>query len=93
MTSYAGFLIFQRFSNLRTLLLLLAQDRVAQLEKRLNQIDKEETVPLFLACSRRDRNTARQAVLAETPEALTAYGMASLISPLSHTFEVSMFVV
>jgi hypothetical protein len=87
MASHDGFLIFRRFSNLRTRLLLLAQDRVAQLEKILNRIDEEEIAPLFLACSRRDKNTARQAVLSEIQEALATYGMS--ISPAGVS-EISM---
>ena len=79
MTSHDGFLIFRRFSNLRTRLLLLAQDRVALLEKKLDRIDREETAPLFLACSRRDGNAARQAVLSQIQEALAAYGTSSSV--------------
>ena len=80
MASHDGFHVFRRFSNLRMRLLLLAQDNVVQLEKKLDRIDHDEKAPLFLACSRRDKNKERQDVLVEIREALTTYGMAGSTS-------------
>lgn len=74
MAAHDGFLIFRRFSNLYTRLLLHAQDKVVQLEARLDRIDTDEQHPLFLASTRRDRNTERQAIMEEIHEALITYG-------------------
>jgi hypothetical protein len=63
MAAHDSFNIFRRFSVLRTRLLLLAQDKITVLEDRLNKIDQEESSPLFLACSRKDRNADRKAVI------------------------------
>ena len=59
---------------MRSRLLLLAQDRVAQLETTLDQIDRDEPSPLYLGSSRRDKNQERQAVLSELRDALSVYG-------------------
>jgi uncharacterized protein DUF6594 len=63
MAAHDSFQVIRRFSNLRTRLLLLSQDRVAQLEKKLDKIDRDESSPLFLGSSRRDKNEERQCVL------------------------------
>ena len=55
-------------------LLLLSQDKITQLEEELDQIDSDESSSLFLGCSRLDKNTKRQAVLAKLQEALSVYG-------------------
>lgn len=74
MAAHDSFQVIRRFSNLRTRLLLLSQDRVAQLEKKLDKIDRDESSPLFLGCSRRDKNEERQCVLSGLRDALKTYG-------------------
>ncbi|KAH6646595.1 hypothetical protein BKA67DRAFT_580038 [Truncatella angustata] len=65
--------ISRRFSNVRSRLLLLKQDRIARLESRLEKIDEGETAPLFLGSHREDQNSDRKDVLAELDSALTDY--------------------
>ncbi|KAN0070454.1 hypothetical protein V8E54_011323 [Elaphomyces granulatus] len=43
MAAHDSFQALRRFSNLRTRLLLLSQDRAAQLEKKLDKIDRDES--------------------------------------------------
>ncbi|CZR64741.1 uncharacterized protein PAC_14640 [Phialocephala subalpina] len=73
MASHDSFQVFRRFSNLRTRLLLLSQDRVALLEKKLDNIDRDEGSPLFLGSSRRDKNEERQSVISDIRDALGTY--------------------
>lgn len=74
MSSDNAFYVFRRFSFLRARLLLLKQDRLTILEKRLKEVDAAETVPLFLGASREDENTERRQVLDEIDIALSDYG-------------------
>lgn len=67
---------------MRARLLLLKQDRLVLLEKRLAQIDNGEPNLLSLACSRLDSNIERQSVLAEIESTLVSYG------ELSHTKQI-----
>ena len=55
-------------------MLLLKQDKVAQLEQKLNNIDLKEELPLFLGSNRRDKNNERETALKELDTALEAYG-------------------
>ena len=55
-------------------LLLLKQDKVAQLEDELNEVDNAEEKELFLGSSRRDRNTRRKDILERLDAALNDYG-------------------
>ncbi|KAE8142049.1 hypothetical protein BDV38DRAFT_295814 [Aspergillus pseudotamarii] len=71
--SHESFQVYRQFSYLRTRLLLDKQDRLAQLEDKLRDIDQNEQHPLFLSSSRLDRNEARKAVLAEIDVALSDY--------------------
>ncbi|KAL2687961.1 hypothetical protein Neosp_005531 [[Neocosmospora] mangrovei] len=75
--SHKSFHIFRRFDNLRTRSLLLKQDKLSILEKKLSKIDHDEPSPLFLASSRLDRSTERAAVLSEINDALASYGALS----------------
>ncbi|KAI0409257.1 hypothetical protein F4802DRAFT_242027 [Xylaria palmicola] len=68
-----AFYICRGFSYLRSRILLLKQDRLVVLEKRLREIDDAETVPLFLGASREDTNTQRRQVLDEIDVALSEY--------------------
>ncbi|CAF3478421.1 unnamed protein product, partial [Fusarium graminearum] len=72
MAGHETFHILRRFSNVRMRLLLIAQDKVSRLEERLCKIDTEETSPLFLSSSRRDKNQERHAVLVELQDAIEA---------------------
>ena len=69
-----AFTAFRRFSRLRVRLLLLRQDKITLLEKRLDAIGSQEPCPLFLGCRRMDRNTEREAVISEMENALAGYG-------------------
>lgn len=71
--SHSSFHVCRRFSNLRARLLLLKQDRLSLLEKRLETIDSEEAIPLSLGCSRIDTNAERLSLLLDIDEALKDY--------------------
>jgi len=74
MASHEPYLIFRRFSHVRTRLLLLAQDNVVQLEQKLRELDLGEGRPLYLGCSRMDQNEERLKVLSELRQGLAEYG-------------------
>ena len=57
-----------------TRLLLLKQDRLSLLEKRLEKIGRQEVDLLSLGSSRDDTNRERTSVLAEIDAALADYG-------------------
>ncbi|KAI1141534.1 hypothetical protein F5Y05DRAFT_410091 [Hypoxylon sp. FL0543] len=71
----ADFFICRRFLRLRSRLLLLKQDRIAQLEQSLDDLDQNETAPLSLGESRSDRNTARTSLLTELSSDLADYDL------------------
>lgn len=73
--AHSSFHLGRRFSNLRARLLLLKQDKLSLLEKKLDDIDKKENVLLNLGCCRSDDNRDRQLVLSEIDLALAEYGM------------------
>ncbi|MCJ1460831.1 hypothetical protein MMC28_011213 [Mycoblastus sanguinarius] len=52
---------------------MLKQDRVSELEEKLEQLDRDESRKLFLASTRRDANMARRQVLSEIDSALREY--------------------
>lgn len=56
----------------------MKQDRLAVLEEKLHDLDRNEENPSFLASCRRDRNTERQKVLSDIGRALREYGMSML---------------
>lgn len=62
------------FNKIRARILLLKQDKLSMLEQRLEQIDQQETSPLFLGKSRCDKNTDRISLLAEIESTLVDYG-------------------
>jgi hypothetical protein len=82
-----AFQISRRFSVARSRLLLRKQDAVLQLQQRLEELDKNETRPLFLASFRRDKNTEREEVLNNLDAALADYGKWRLL--LSRTGELT----
>ncbi|PMD31747.1 hypothetical protein L207DRAFT_572531 [Hyaloscypha variabilis F] len=67
------FLICRRFLRLRSRLLCLKQDKLSQLEEQLDNLDHNETSPLFLGMSRCDRNTARTSLLSQVSVLLDDY--------------------
>ncbi|KAF2804949.1 uncharacterized protein BDZ99DRAFT_397158, partial [Mytilinidion resinicola] len=71
--AHDSFQICRRFSNLRSRLLLLKQDKLSMLEQRLETIDANEHAPLFLGSSRDDRNAERSSTLLEIDTALADY--------------------
>jgi hypothetical protein len=74
MAAHDSFQIFRRFFLLRTRLLLISQDKLVCLEKKLERIDREEASSFFLASCRRDRNIERESVIKEMHSALATYG-------------------
>ena len=84
--THSSFLVCRRFSNIHACLLLLKQDRISTLERRLERIDRDEPCSLSLGNSRRDGNTDRKDVLSEIDAALADYGLFGIsprISPSS----------
>ncbi|KAI1825595.1 hypothetical protein F4861DRAFT_500915 [Xylaria intraflava] len=71
--SHDSFHICRRFSTLRVRLLLLKQDKLSQLEKRLEKIDQEHTGQLSLGSSRKDFSEERKEILSNIDEALADY--------------------
>lgn len=69
-----NFLVFRRFKRMRSRILLLKQDKLTALEKRLDEIDKAEENPLFLGVSRVDGNKERQDTLFKIEEGLADFG-------------------
>ncbi|KAK3343400.1 hypothetical protein B0T25DRAFT_554244 [Lasiosphaeria hispida] len=71
--AHAPFHISQRFSRLRSRLLLLKQDEISVLEAQLDAVDEAETNALYLGNRRRDRNEVRKRVVDEISLALRDY--------------------
>ncbi|KAF2785960.1 hypothetical protein K505DRAFT_400440 [Melanomma pulvis-pyrius CBS 109.77] len=71
--SHDSFHLCRRFSNLRSRLLLIKQDRISSLEKQLQKVDHEETIPLRLGSTREDDNSERKSILSEIDNALADY--------------------
>ncbi|KAF5240591.1 hypothetical protein FAUST_4269 [Fusarium austroamericanum] len=72
-SSHDPFFLFRRFGRLRARLLLIKQDKLAVLEKKLDDIDNAEPIPFFLGKTRLDGNQDRLAVLAEIESNLAEY--------------------
>ena len=72
--AHPAFSVSRRFSVLRARLLLLKQERVAVLERQLQELDLQEPRPLYLGSFQADANAARIQVLKELDEALADYG-------------------
>lgn len=71
--SHDSFHLCRRFTNLRTRLIFLKQDRLSFLEKQLERIDREEDTLLRLGCIRRDDNPERNSIFSDINEALADY--------------------
>ncbi|KAJ3566496.1 hypothetical protein NPX13_g7109 [Xylaria arbuscula] len=65
--------VFRRFSTLRTRLLLLKQDKLSILERKLERIDQTENNMLRLGSNRSDDNAERGVLLSEINNALIDY--------------------
>ena len=74
-----SFQICRRFRTVRSRLLLLKQDEVAELELKLDEIDRTEPRPIFLGSRRRDANAERKQVLARLDAALADYGQRQVL--------------
>jgi hypothetical protein len=74
LSAHDPFFLCRRFSKLRARLLLLKQDKLSMLEQKLDQLDQQETSPLFLGKSRCDGNTDRISLLSEVELCLADYG-------------------
>jgi hypothetical protein len=66
---------------LRARTLLLKQDKLSRLEKKLQAIDKNERETLYLGSCRADRSSERAAVLSHIDNALMDYGTTDCILP------------
>lgn len=91
LASHDSFQIYRRFNNLRSRLLLLKQDRLALLEKKLEKIDCDEVTqghPLYLGSNRRDANNERASVLKDIENTLAEYG-----EPIPLTFSLHVLTV
>ncbi|KAI8711118.1 hypothetical protein NCS52_01487200 [Fusarium sp. LHS14.1] len=73
LAAHRPWFICRRFDKLRARLLLLKQDKLTDLEQRLEQIDREEETLLFLGRSRIDGNKSRLSTLSEIETALADY--------------------
>jgi hypothetical protein len=64
----------RRFGNLYARNVLLKQDRLADLEAQLSELDAQEDVRLYLSSRRKDGNQQRIDVLDQIDNALREYG-------------------
>ncbi|KAH6616259.1 hypothetical protein C7974DRAFT_41405 [Boeremia exigua] len=73
--SHNHFYLCRRFSELRARTLLMKQDKLSKLERRLHEIEKKEfeAEPLRLASCRINESSERSALLVQIDEALTDY--------------------
>lgn len=69
-----------RFGNLYARNVLLKQDRLADLEAQLSELDAQEEVRLYLSSRRKDGNQQRIHVLDQIDNALREYGWLLLVS-------------
>ncbi|KAH7164845.1 hypothetical protein DER46DRAFT_626606 [Fusarium sp. MPI-SDFR-AT-0072] len=70
--AFGCFMANSKHSDPRTLLLLLTQDEIVELEERLNHIDKTGKSPLVLASRHDDRNSDRSTITTKLRAALSA---------------------
>lgn len=68
------FAMFRRFTTLHTRVLLLAQDELCSLEKKLQAIDAAERTQLYLSSREHDANTDRRSIISEIKLKLREYG-------------------
>jgi hypothetical protein len=72
--------VVRRFGNLYARNVLLKQDRLADLEAKLIELDAQEDVRLHLSSRRKDGNQQRIQVLDQIDNALREYGWLLLVS-------------
>jgi hypothetical protein len=72
--SHDHFHICRRFTELRSRLLLIKQDKLSDLERQLRRVDEQETDSLRLATCRDDDNAERIALISKIDHALSEYG-------------------
>lgn len=78
------FHLCRRFSNLRSRLLLLKQDKLSLLESQLEKVDRDEDLALYLGSLRVDKNEKRLSLLTQINDALADYGTCTRFSGLSN---------
>lgn len=71
--AHPAFSVSRHFSVVRARLLLLKQQRMAALEKQLEELDLQEPRPLYLGSFQADANALRLQVLKDLDEALRDY--------------------
>ena len=74
MQSDKKFILFRRFGNIHVRLLLHKQDDISMLEKKLDELDNNDTNAFFLNSRRADQNAERHAVLTELESKIKEYG-------------------
>jgi len=82
MAADMSYQVFRRFSQLRTRLLLLKQDKLAALEKDLEEIDRDENNEIYLQSYRADENLKRKTIIEEIGTHLSDYGALPSLFPL-----------
>lgn len=80
--AHPDFSVSRRFSVVRARLLLLKQQRVAALEKQLEELHLQEPRPLYLGSFQADANATRLQVLKDLDEALADYGKSCARTPI-----------
>ncbi|KAK0719305.1 hypothetical protein B0H67DRAFT_642670 [Lasiosphaeris hirsuta] len=73
LTAEPNFFVARRFTRLHTRRVLFAQDRLTELEARLDQIDADDRHRIHLASRRHDANQERAAVMRDVEVALRDY--------------------
>ena len=68
------FFMFRQFRMLHSRVLLLAQEELCGLEKRLQEVDNAERIQLFLSSRAYDENLERRQILDEIRSKLRQYG-------------------
>ncbi|KAK6853664.1 hypothetical protein PG995_010476 [Apiospora arundinis] len=77
-SSHPSFFAFRRFAALRARMILRKQDRLAQLEGQLEEIDRHEPNPIYRCSYRRDKNPQRIKLFEELDLVMAQYGVDDL---------------
>jgi len=83
------FAMFRRFATIHTRCLLLAQEEISSLEKKLQEVDQTERTQLFLSSREHDGNAERKALLQELRLKLREYGWSSKRKSSQRTNQMS----
>lgn len=89
LNSHASFYTFRNFSKLRLRVLLGKQDKLAQLEDRMEEIDDNPDFAVIRGTFRRDINGERDALLALIDKHLADYGTLSSLHS-GRSFQLTM---